>query len=117
MFELLELESYKLDSESKTRIPNAQRYWAAYMGQPAKIMRTLFEKTLPYAQRLQNSNRKGIFFKLEKERQVIIEGLSRYQETEAINLPLDFTFIFGYYAEKKYIITRNSEIENKEEEK
>ena len=117
VFELLELESYKLDSESKTRIPNAQRYWAAYTGQPAKIMRTLFDKTLPYAQRLQNSNRKGIFFKLEKERQVIIEGLSRYQETEAINLPLDFTFIFGYYAEKKYIITRNSEIKNKEEEK
>ena len=62
--------------------------------------RTLFDKTLPYAQRLQNSNHKGIFFKLEKERQIIIEGLSRYQETEAINLPLDFTFIFGYYAEK-----------------
>ncbi|HHU65475.1 type I-C CRISPR-associated protein Cas8c/Csd1 [Streptococcus sp.] len=111
IYELLETQRYKIDGDSQERVTNAERYWTAYTGQPAKMMNHLENKVKPYEEALK-LNRPGIFNKLNNERREVIELLSSKFMTKDFNQPLDYKFIFGYYAEKKYFYTK----QNKESE-
>ncbi|HEM6116121.1 type I-C CRISPR-associated protein Cas8c/Csd1 [Streptococcus pluranimalium] len=113
IYELIEAQRYALDGSSNDRITNAERYWTAYTGQPAKMMNHLENKVKPYEEVLK-LNRPGIWHKLEKEREEIVELLSPAFSTKEFTEPLDYKFIFGYYAEKKFYYTRTVKTESEE---
>ncbi len=113
IFELLELQRYQLDGSKNDRITNAERYWTAYTSQPAKLMMNLTNKIKPYEEAVK-LNSPGIFNKLEKEREEIMVLLGPLMQERGINDPLDYRFIFGYYAEKQYFYTKQEKIEIEE---
>ena len=113
IFELLELQRYQLDGSKNDRITNAERYWNAYTSQPAKLMMNLTNKIKPYEEAVK-LNSPGIFNKLEKEREEIMVLLGHLMQERGINDPLDYRFIFGYYAEKQYFYTKQEKIESEE---
>ncbi|HFU4085303.1 TPA: type I-C CRISPR-associated protein Cas8c/Csd1 [Streptococcus suis] len=113
IFELLELQRYQLDGSKNDRITNAERYWTAYTSQPAKLMMNLTNKIRPYEEAVK-LNSPGIFKKLDKEREEIMALLSPLMQDRGINDPLDYRFIFGYYAEKKYFYTKQKKTESEE---
>lgn len=113
IFELLELQRYQLDGSKNNRITNAERYWSAYTSQPAKLMMNLTNKIRPYEEAVK-LNSPGIFKKLDKERVEIMDSLSPLMQDRGINDPLDYRFIFGYYAEKKYFYTKQEKSESEE---
>lgn len=104
IFELIESERYRLNGGSD-RGTNAERYWTAYTSQPAKIMENLFNKIRPYEDILK-FNRRGIWWKLEQEKVEIIARLDTHREKVDFNSPLDYRFVFGYYAEKNFFYTK-----------
>ncbi|HER8641819.1 TPA: type I-C CRISPR-associated protein Cas8c/Csd1 [Streptococcus pyogenes] len=115
IFELIETLRYGLDGNNNDRITNAERYWTAYTGQPTKLMMLLENKIKPYEEPLK-LNRRGSWMKLEKEKEEILELLNPLLETETMEKPLDYRFIFGYYAEKNYYYTKqNTEVTESEE--
>ncbi|HFI0976888.1 TPA: type I-C CRISPR-associated protein Cas8c/Csd1 [Streptococcus suis] len=113
IFELLELQRYQLDGSKNDRITNAERYWTAYTSQPAKLMMNLTNKIKPYEEAVK-LNSPGIFKKLDKEREEIMDLLSPLMQDRGINDPLDYRFIFGYFAEKKFFYTKQEKIESEE---
>lgn len=113
IFELLELQRYQLDGSKNNRITNAERYWSAYTSQPAKLMMNLTNKIRPYEEAVKLDS-PGIFKKLDKERVEIMDSLSPLMQDRGINDPLDYRFIFGYYAEKKYFYTKQEKSESEE---
>lgn len=113
IYELIEAQRYALDGGSQDRITNAERYWTAYTGQPAKLMTLLENKIKPYEEVLK-LNRPGIWYKLEKEREEIIQLLSPVFQMREFNDSLDYRFIFGYYSEKKFYYTRTVNTESEE---
>lgn len=112
IFELIESQRYRLDGSDSNRLTNAERYWTAYSNQPAKLTENLTNKIKPYEEVLK-LNQKGIWHKLEKEREDIVAALTPLMETRDFNSPLDYRFVFGYYAEKKFFFTK----QDKESEK
>lgn len=112
IYELFEAQRYALDGSSQERITNAERYWNAYTGQPAKMMNHLENKIKPYEEVLK-LNRPGIWHKLEKERKEIIQLLTPLYANKEFTQPLDYKFIFGYYAEKQFYYTKQTK-ENEE---
>lgn len=113
IFELLEFQRYQLDGSKNDRITNAERYWTAYTSQPAKLMMNLTNKIKPYEEAVK-LNSPGIFKKLDKEREEIMDLLSPLMQARDINEPLDYRFIFGYYAEKQYCYTKQEKTESEE---
>lgn len=117
IFELLEMVKYQKDKKEKNdkidRVTNAERYWAAYTSQPAKMMENLFNKTQIYRDDVKQNN-PGIFWKLEKSREEVMQKLAQYMESEKFNSPLDYRFIFGYYAEKQSYYTKQLKNESEE---
>ncbi|MBZ2122892.1 type I-C CRISPR-associated protein Cas8c/Csd1 [Streptococcus gordonii] len=107
IYELFEAQRYALDGSSQERITNAERYWNAYTGQPAKMMNHLENKIKPYEEVLK-LNRPGIWHKLEKERKEIIQLLTPSYGNKEFTQPLDYKFIFGYYAEKQFYYTKQT---------
>ncbi|WP_304948969.1 type I-C CRISPR-associated protein Cas8c/Csd1 [Streptococcus sinensis] len=107
IYELFEAQRYALDGSSQERITNAERYWNAYTGQPAKMMNHLENKIKPYEEVLK-LNRPGIWHKLEKERKEIIRLLTPLYANKEFTQPLDYKFIFGYYAEKQFYYTKQT---------
>lgn len=107
IYELFEAQRYALDGSSQERITNAERYWNAYTGQPAKMMNHLENKIKPYEEVLK-LNRPGIWYKLEKERKEIIQLLTPLYGNKEFTQPLDYKFIFGYYAEKQFYYTKQT---------
>lgn len=105
IYELIEAQRYAMDGGSQDRITNAERYWTAYTGQPAKLMTLLENKVKPYEEVLK-LNRPGIWHKLEKEREEIIDLLTPAFTSKDFTDALDYKFIFGYYAEKKFFYTK-----------
>lgn len=105
IYELIEVQRYAMDGGSSDRITNAERYWSAYTGQPAKMMSHLENKVKPYEEVLK-LNRPGIWHKLEKEREEIIRLLSPIYTRNDFTQALDYKFIFGYYAEKRFYYTK-----------
>ena len=106
-YELFEAQRYALDGSSQERITNAERYWNAYTGQPAKMMNHLENKIKPYEEVLK-LNRPGIWHKLERERKEIIQLLTPLYAKKEFTQPLDYKFIFGYYAEKQFYYTKQT---------
>lgn len=107
IYELFEAQRYALDGSNQERITNAERYWNAYTGQPAKMMHHLENKIKPYEEVLK-LNRPGIWHKLEKERKEIIQLLTPLYGNKEFTQPLDYKFIFGYYAEKQFYYTKQT---------
>lgn len=112
IFELMESKKYEIENPNKdkkesNRITNAERYWNAYTGQPAKMMNHLENKIKPYEEVLK-LNRPGIWHKLEKERKEIIQLLTPLYANKEFTQPLDYKFIFGYYAEKQFYYTKQT---------
>ena len=68
-------------------------------------MMNLVNKIKPYEETVKLNSR-GIYNKLEKEREEIISLLSPLMTNKDINDPLDYQFIFGYYSEKHYFYTK-----------
>ncbi|WP_165209882.1 type I-C CRISPR-associated protein Cas8c/Csd1 [Streptococcus tangpeifui] len=112
IYELFEAQRYALDGGSQERITNAERYWNAYTGQPAKMMNHLENKIKPYEEVLK-LNKPGIWHKLDKERKEIIQLLTPMYAYKEFTQPLDYKFIFGYYAEKQFYYTKQTK-ENEE---
>lgn len=115
IFELIETLRYKLDNSDSGRITNAERYWTAYTGQPTKLMMLLENKIKPYEETLKLNSR-GPWSKLNKEKEEIMQLLTPLLETESMEKPLDYQFIFGYYAEKKFYYTKQEIVTNEGEE-
>ncbi|MGT2933101.1 type I-C CRISPR-associated protein Cas8c/Csd1 [Streptococcus catagoni] len=115
IFELIETLRYKLDNSDSGRITNAERYWTAYTGQPTKLMMLLENKIKPYEETLKLNSR-GSWSKLNKEKEEIMQLLTPLLETESIEKPLDYRFMFGYYAEKKFYYTKQETLTNEGEE-
>ena len=118
IFELMESKKYEIENPNKdkkesNRITNAERYWNAYTSQPAKLMMNLANKIKPYEEAVK-LNAHGIFHKLDKERAEIIQLLSPLMAKKDINDPLDYQFIFGYYAEKQFFYTKQEKNESEE---
>lgn len=109
VLELIEAATYNREDK---RITNAQKYWTTYTNRPAQMMSKLIEKVGYYEKLLMNSER-GIYFKLEKEMCDIINQINQHHiGTKELNKPLDYHFIFGYYAEKQYIFTKTEKDES-----
>lgn len=115
IFELIEAVRYHLDGNDSDRITNADRYWTAYTGQPAKMMEHLTNKVKPYEE-VVKLNSPGSWYKLDKERREIIELLSPMMNDKDFNQALDYRFIFGYYAEKKFYYTKQEKMIEEGEE-
>ncbi|WP_117280464.1 type I-C CRISPR-associated protein Cas8c/Csd1 [Streptococcus intermedius] len=120
IFELMESKKYEIENPNKdkkesNRITNAERYWNAYTSQPAKLMMNLTNKIKPYEEAVR-LNAYGIFHKLDKERAEIVQLLSPLMAKKDINDPLDYQFIFGYYAEKQFFYTKQEKNESESEE-
>lgn len=118
IFELMESKKYEIENPNKdkkesNRITNAERYWNAYTSQPAKLMMNLTNKIKPYEEAVR-LNAYGIFHKLDKERAEIVQLLSPQMAKKDINDPLDYQFIFGYYAEKQFFYTKQEKNESEE---
>ena len=113
IFELIETQRYRIDGNNQERITNAERYWNAYTSQPAKLMMNLTNKIKPYEETVK-LNAHGIFNKLDKERAEIVQLLSPLMAKKDINDPLDYQFIFGYYAEKQFFYTKQEKNESEE---
>jgi len=113
IFELIETQRYRIDGNNQERITNAERYWNAYTSQPAKLMMNLANKIKPYEEAVK-LNAHGIFHKLDKERAEIVQLLSPLMAKKDINDPLDYQFIFGYYAEKQFFYTKQEKNESEE---
>ena len=112
IYELFEAQRYALDGSSQERVTNAERYWNAYTGQPAKMMTHLENKIKPYEEVLK-LNKPGIWHKLEKERKEIIQLMTPMYAHKNFTQSLDYKFIFGYYAEKQFYYTKQAK-ENEE---
>ncbi|MGT2832611.1 type I-C CRISPR-associated protein Cas8c/Csd1 [Streptococcus halotolerans] len=112
IYELIETQRYALEG-NQDRITNAERYWTAYTGQPAKMMTLLENKVKPYEEVLK-LNRPGLWKKLDKERAEVIELLTPAFSAKEFTDALDYKFIFGYYAEKKYYYTSKANMGSEE---
>lgn len=94
----------KIDRK-EDRVTNAERYWTAFSNQPATIMKVLDGK-VRYCIDYLKTNEAGYWRKLENEMQEIVQLLSPIMMDKSVNQPLDYKFIFGYYAEKKFYYTK-----------
>ena len=92
-------------AKKDVRVTNAERYWTAYSNQPATIMKVLDGK-IRYCIDYLKTNEAGYWKKLDNEMQEIVQLLSPIMMDKSFNQPLDYKFIFGYYAEKKYYYTK-----------
>lgn len=107
IFERIEDATYTSGKDGTKRVTNAQKFWTSYSNKPATYMQTLLEKTQYYEQTLSNSHY-GLAQKLKKEKEKIITAIhDHYLDSKELNQPLDYHFIFGYYAETNYIFTKH----------
>ncbi|EOT40726.1 type I-C CRISPR-associated protein Cas8c/Csd1 [Enterococcus columbae] len=107
VFERIEDATYTSGKDGTKRVTNAQKFWTSYSNKPATYMQTLLEKTQYYEQTLSNSHY-GLAQKLKKEKEKIITAIhDHYIDSKELNQPLDYHFIFGYYAETNYIFTKH----------
>lgn len=107
VLERIEDATYATGKDGNKRVTNAQKFWNSYSNNPATYMQTLLTKTQYYEQTLLNSNY-GLAQKLRKEKDKIITAIhDNYLNSKELNQPLDYHFIFGYYAENNYIFTKN----------
>lgn len=107
IYELIE-EIYnksKDPDKENQRITNTERYWSAYTTQPATLM-TVLDSKVRYCIDYLKINEVGYWKKLDNELKEIIQLLSPIMMDKSVNQPLDYKFIFGYYAEKKYYYTK-----------
>ncbi len=103
VFERIEAATFGADEK---RLTNAQKFWTSYTNQPAIFMETLIRKTSVYKRSLLQSNY-HLFIKLDKEQSEIIQKINdNYYLSSEVNNPLDYNFIFGYYAENGYIFSK-----------
>ncbi|MGX9844497.1 type I-C CRISPR-associated protein Cas8c/Csd1 [Streptococcus iniae] len=100
IYELLESRRYFIDGGSQERITNAERYWTAFTGQPAKMMGLLENKIRPYRDILK-IKRPGLLRKLEIEKEEIMALLTPQFMDKDFGQALEYKFIFGYYAQKR----------------
>lgn len=106
IFERIEHSTY-CKKEDSDRVTNAQKFWTTYTNKPASTMQVLIERNLPYVKNLKKSN-PGLLWKIENEQKEIIELIDKnYGNSKELNKPLDYHFIFGYYAESKFLFTKN----------
>ena len=116
IYELIEKvynNSKNPDKKDDKRFTNAERYWTSYSNQPGTMMKLLEDKVRYCIDYLQ-TNEVGYWKKLDNERQEIIEKLAPSIVEKEVNQPLDYKFIFGYYAEKKSYYTPKANAESEE---
>ncbi len=108
-----EAATYTNDRENQ-RVTNAQKFWTSYTNHPAKTMQTLMDKTKSYEKNLR-STKPGLLIKLDREKQEIINEIGEYYlDSNEANKPLDYHFIFGFYAEQQFLYTKSTKIESEE---
>lgn len=106
IFERMERATYSKPDDTD-RVTNAQKFWTTYTNKPATTMKTLIERSLPYVKSLRKTS-PGLLWKFENEQQEIIGQLNEhYLNSKELNKPLDYHFIFGYYAETQFLFTKN----------
>lgn len=113
LFERIEEATY-LKEEGVSRNTNAQKFWTSYTNKPASTMQILFERIKPYEKRLGQSNY-GLLVKIKKEEKEVIQLIhENYMDKKELNQPLDYHFIFGYYAQIQYLFTKSDKKESEE---
>lgn len=93
------------------RLTNAQHFWSAFNRNPATTTQILEEKVKPYEKKLRTSM-PGLLIKLEKEKSEIVNKLhDHFYDNANFNNSLEYDFIFGYQAERKFLFTKHPEEE------
>lgn len=109
IYENMERAVFARDEKSKgnERITNAEKFWSSYNNKPATIMMTLENNIKPYEKKLKLSEgKKGIYYKMKNEKDEIINEIAdKEYNSEKKDKSLDYDFIFGYYAERKFLFT------------
>lgn len=112
IYEMIESATYSLGEQD--RVTNAEKYWTAYIQNPKTTMLVLERNTNSYKNKLQsNPTKRGLAIKYDREKNIICSLLDQhYFGTVEENKALSADFLYGYYAEKNYLFSRN-EVENK----
>ena len=112
IYEMIESATY--NSGEQDRVTNAEKYWTAYIQNPKTTMLVLERNTNSYKNKLQsNPTKRGLAIKYDREKNIICSLLDQhYFGTVEENKALSADFLYGYYAEKNYLFSRN-EVENK----
>ncbi|MFD2829994.1 type I-C CRISPR-associated protein Cas8c/Csd1 [Corticicoccus populi] len=109
------LEASTFDSSDK-RLTNAEKFWTSYTNNPATMMQQLEGKVKSYEKKLKNSaDKRGVFYKLDRERQEIIKNIHDNTEETHLNSALSYQFIFGYYAEMDFIFSKKEKDSEEEQ--
>lgn len=110
VFDKVNDEDAKQDKKEKQNIrkTNAEKFWNAFTNKPASTMKILEDKTKVYESKLE-IEKNGLYRKFNKEKINIINEIDKY---EIKDKPLGYDFIFGYYAETKYIFTKKEDNKN-----
>lgn len=104
IYERIEGSTY--DSEN-FRVTNAEKFWTSFTNNPAVIMLELEGKSKSYEKKLRaNPSTIGLYRKLLKEKNNIINLINEHVDKNDQNKALDYQFIFGYYAELNFIYTK-----------
>lgn len=110
IYDLIEKQKYyHVDGQQNARETNATRLWTAYTARPAKVMGQLENKVKPYEDLLRKRV-PGLFVKLSKEKQEVLNLLSEQADDPSFTKPLDYDFIFGYNNQiQEYYTKKESE--------
>lgn len=113
VYEQIEKATYMQGKGESERLTNAEKFWTAFLNNPARTQITLERNVQVYLNKLmkttdssegENDNSKrGLAIRFKKAKSEIIEALSELykEDPKALSKPLEFDFIFGYEAQKK----------------
>ena len=85
------------------RITNAKRYWSTYTKYPAKTWMTLYERLMPYFEKVKSGSRHFYDKKIEE----IMLQLEKCNDFT--NFPLNENYLLGYYYQKNSLDTYSKE--------
>lgn len=85
------------------RITNAKHYWSTYTKYPAKTWMTLYERLMPYFEKIKSGSRHFYDKKIEE----IMLQLEKCNDFT--NFPLNENYLLGYYYQKNSLDTYSKE--------
>lgn len=114
IYDYLERSIYsKTKDVSGEKLTNVDKYWTAYVNKPATTLVALSRSVKPYENKLKvTSDKVGLFYKADQFRSEIVGKIDEnYRGTKQENKPLEYNFIYGYYAQKRALFTKTDKEE------
>lgn len=114
IYDYIERSTYsKTNDALDERLTNVDKYWTAYVNKPATTLVALSRSVKPYENKLKvTSDKAGLFYKADKFRTEIVGKIDEsYRDTQQENRPLEYNFIYGYYAQKRALFTKTDKEE------